>query len=92
MYDLGALRRREFAFTWARDSGIESVAVNRLRLSPHSPRNAKLIVEADTKHRPDAIYDLLETLAPVFPGHSYLVTQVGIAARIKPNPHAASKR
>ena len=92
VYDLGALRRREFAFTWAPDSCIESVAVNRLRLSLHSPRNAKLIVEADTKHQPDAIYDLLETLAPVFPGHSYLVTQVGIAARIKPNPHAASKQ
>ncbi|KFB72351.1 MAG: hypothetical protein AW09_002470 [Candidatus Accumulibacter phosphatis] len=92
VYDLGALRRREFAFTWAPDSGIESVAVSRLRLSLHSPRNAKLIVEADTKHRPDAIYDLLETLAPVFPGHTYRVTQVGIAARIKPNPHSASKQ
>ncbi|MEF8766358.1 MAG: hypothetical protein ABTS16_12880 [Candidatus Accumulibacter phosphatis] len=92
VYDLGVLRRREFAFSWAPESGIESVAVSRLRLSLHSPRNAKLIVEADTKHRPDAVYDLLETLAPVFPGHSYLVTQVGIAARIKPNTHSASKQ
>jgi len=91
VYDLGALRRREFAFTWAPDSGIESVAVSRLRLSLHTPRNAKLIVEVDTKLRPDAVYDLLESLAPVFPGHTYLVTQVGIAARVKPNPQAAGK-
>jgi len=32
MYDLCALRRHEFAFTLTPDSGIESVAVSRLRV------------------------------------------------------------
>jgi len=70
VYNLAALRRREFAFTWAPDSGIESVAVSRLRLSLHAPKSAKLIVEADPKHNAKAVYDLLDKLAPVLPGHT----------------------
>jgi hypothetical protein len=50
-----------------------------------------LIVDADTKHNPKAVYDLLDKLAPVLPSSAYMVTQIGITATVKANPTATSK-
>jgi hypothetical protein len=91
VYDLFPLRRREFGFTWPVSNGIESVAVSRLRLGLHKPKNAKLTVEADPKHNPKAVYDLLDKLSASLPSHEYYVTQVGITAQVKPTPTAAAK-
>lgn len=91
VYDLIPLRRREFGFTWPVGNGIESVAVSRLRLGLYKPKNAKLTVEADPKHNPKAVYDLLDKLSGSLPSHDYYVTQVGMTAQVKPNPTAAAK-
>jgi len=91
IYRLGALKQRNFAFTWSPDSGIESVTVCKLRLGLFAPKNAKLIVDADMKHNPKAVYDLLDKLAPVLPSSAYMVTQIGITATVKANPKASSK-
>lgn len=91
VYDLLPLRRREFGFTWPVGGGVEWAAVNRMRLALHHPRNAKLTVEADPRHNPKAVYDLLDKLSPSLPGSEYLVTQVGITAQVKSDAGTAAK-
>lgn len=91
VYNLAPLRQRNFNFAWAVGSGIESVAVNKLRLGLYKPKNAKLVIEADPKHNPKAVYDLLDKLSASLPSHEYYVTQVGITAMVKPNATAAAK-
>ncbi len=91
VYHLGALRQRTFNFVWSVGNGIESVAVNRLRLSLYKPKNAKFIIEADPKHNPKVVYDLLDKLAPVLPSHEYFITQVGVTALVKAHPTERAK-
>lgn len=89
VYDLFPLRRKEFRFTWDPASGIERVAVNRLRLTLNKDR--KLTLEANPKHDAKAIYALLEKLAPSLPSHEYVVSQVGITASVKLDAKAPAK-
>jgi hypothetical protein len=91
VYNLAPLRQRNFNFVWDVSSGIESVAVNKLRLGLYKPKNAKLVIEADPKHNPKAVYDLLDKLSASLSSHEYYVTQVGISAIVKPNAMAAAK-
>ena len=83
VYHLFPLRRKEFSFTWDPASGIERVAVNRLRLALNKDR--KLTLEAK------AVYALLEKLAPSLPSHEYVVSQVGITATVKLDARAPAK-
>jgi hypothetical protein len=62
VYNLFPLRRKEFSFTWDPASGIERVAVNKLRLSLN--KDKKLTLEANPKHDAKAVYALLEKLRP----------------------------
>lgn len=89
VYNLLPLRRKDFAFTWDPASGIESVRVNKLRLVLNKDR--KLTLEANPKNDPQAVYMLLEELAPVLPGHQYFVNQVGVTASVRLNPTAPAK-
>ncbi len=89
VYDLFPLRRKEFSFTWDPASGIERVAVNRLRLTLNKDR--KLTLEANPKHDTKAVYALLEKLAPSLPSHEYVVSQVGITASVKLDAKAPAK-
>lgn len=91
IYNLSALRTSTFGFVYAPGSGIESVAVSKLRLGLYKPKNGKLTVEVDPKHNPKAVYDLLDKLAPVLPSSAYFITQVGITAQVKLNPAATAK-
>ncbi len=89
IYNLSPVRRKYFSFTWNPSSGIESVSINKLRLSLH--KGKKLTLEANPKHDYKAIYALLDKLAPVLPSHEYEISQVGITATIKLDPKAAAK-
>ena len=60
VYDLNPLRQREFEFVYDVGSGIEEVAVRKLRLSSRVRRGDRITVEADASTHPDAVYDLLE--------------------------------
>lgn len=89
VYHLFPLRRRDFVFTWDPASGIESVRVNKLRLALNN--NRKLTLEANPKNDPQAVYTLLDKLAPVLPSHEYFVNQVGITASVRVTPTAPAK-
>lgn len=89
VYDLFPLRRKEFSFTWDAASGIERVAVNKLRLSQGKDR--KLTLEANPKHDSKAVYALLEKLRPSLPPHEYQISQVGLTATVKLDATAPAK-
>lgn len=89
VYDLSPLRRKDFSFTWDPASGIESVRVNKLRLALNNHR--KLTLEANPKNNPQAVYTLLDKLAPVLPSHDYFVNQVGITALVRTTATAPAK-
>jgi hypothetical protein len=89
VYDLFPLRRKEFSFTWDAASGIEHVAVNKLRLSLGKDR--KITLEANPKHDPKAVYALLEKLTPSLPRHEYQISQVGLTASVKVDATAPAK-
>lgn len=89
VYNLFPLRRKDFAFTWDPASGIESVRVNKLRLALNKDR--KLTLEANPKNDPQAVYKLLDKLAPALPSHEYFVNQVGITAMVRLTPTAPPK-
>lgn len=91
VYNLIPLRRKDFKFTWEVGSGIERVAVNKLRLGLYKGQGYKLTLEANPKNDPHAVYALLEKLAPALPSHEYFVSQVGITAAVKLSPAAPAK-
>lgn len=83
VYDLAPLMNRDFAFTYAPDSGIESVVVKRLRLSSRARLGDQLIVSADTKRNPTAVYTLAEEIGKALPLKLYSVTQAELAATVR---------
>jgi hypothetical protein len=82
IYDLGQLGKRDFDFVYGVGSGIEDVAVRKLRLSSRFNKGERITLESDTTSNPDAIYDLLENIGKSTPLHLYNVTQVEIVASV----------
>jgi len=74
VYDLAALDDTAFEFKLEPVAGIASVVVTRLRLTLKHGSRRRIILEADTKHKPKAVYDLLGELT--LP--AYHITQVGV--------------
>jgi hypothetical protein len=64
VYKLDRLGNRAFDFKKPEDSGIQTVAIKRLRLSLMGGGKRKVTVEADPKHNPKAVYDLIDKLNP----------------------------
>ena len=87
VYVLDALADRDFAFRYPPDSGIEQVAVQRLRLSLKTGGKRRVTVEADATYNPKAVYDLMEKINPP-PFH---VTQAEIKATFAPTPGTRSR-
>lgn len=83
VYDLAPLKNRDFAFTYAPDSGIESVVVKSLRLSSRLRPGDRLIVSADTSRNPMAVYALAEEIGKALPLQLFNVTQVELAALVQ---------
>lgn len=58
IYDLDPLRQKTFDFTYAVGSGIEQVAVKKLRLSSRVNKGDRITLEADATQDPDGVYTL----------------------------------
>jgi hypothetical protein len=82
IYDLTPLGQRGFEFTFALGSGIEGVAVKKLRLSSRVKKGDRLTLEADVSTNPNAVYDLLEKISRLTPMSQYHVTQVELVASV----------
>lgn len=82
VYDLNPLLQKGFDFTYAVGSGIERVAVKKLRLSSRVKRGDRIILEADASQDPEAVYTLLDKVGKSVPLHLYNVTQVELAASV----------
>ncbi len=82
VYDLNALRERGFQFVYDPASGIENVAVKKLRLSSKVVKGDRITLEADAAARREAIYDLLDEVCKSIRLRSYFVTQVDLAALV----------
>ena len=91
VYDLDRLARRGFAFAYPIDSGIDRVAVKRLRLSSCIKDGDRITLEADPTDDPDAIYALVEQVARGVPLNHYNVTQVDLEVRVVVDPAKPAK-
>lgn len=82
VYDLNPLRQKSFSFSYAVGSGIENVAVKKLRLSSRVTKGNRITLEGDATQDPDAVYTQLDKIGKAVPLHLYNVTQVEIAASV----------
>jgi hypothetical protein len=82
IYDLNPLRQKSFSFSYAVGSGIENVAVKKLRLSSRVNKGDRITLEADATQDPDAVYTLLDKIGKAVPLHLYNITQVELAASV----------
>ena len=82
IYDLNPLRQKNFDFTYAVGSGIENVAVRKLRLTSMVKRGDRITLEADSTNNPDAVYELLDKIGKAIPLHLYNITQVEFVASV----------
>lgn len=92
IYDLSPLLQRSFQFTYKSDSGIEDVAVKKLRLSSRVKKGDRITLEADTSKDPDALYDLLNQIGKTIPLHMYNLTQAELAVSVVVDPDKPAKR
>jgi hypothetical protein len=90
VYDLNPLRERGFQFVYEVESGIESVAVKKLRLSSKVVKGDRITLEADAA-RPEAIYDLLDQVSARLRLSTYNVTQVELTALVAMKPDEKPK-
>ena len=72
IYDLEPLADSDFEFQIEPETGIVGIEVTRLRLTLKHGSRRRVILEADTKNKPKAVYDLLGEMNPP----AYHVTQV----------------
>lgn len=82
IYDLNPLRQKSFDFVYDAGSGIQDVAVKKLRLSSKVKKGDRITLEADTSNTPDAVYELLDQIGKAIPLHLYNVTQVELTAAV----------
>ncbi len=82
VYDLNPLRHKSFDFNWDPGSGIQDVAVKKLRLSSKVTKGERITVEADAVNNPGSIQELLEEIGKAVTLDLYYVTQAEIAAQI----------
>jgi len=82
VYDLNPLRQKSFSFSYAVGSGIEQVAVKKLRLSSRVNKGERITLETDATQDPNAVYALLDKLGKALPAHLYDITQVDLVASV----------
>jgi hypothetical protein len=79
VYNLNPLLQQSFDFSYEPGSGIQSVALRKLRLSSTVTKGDRITLEADPAENGQAIYKLLEQIKSSTPLHLYSVTQVELA-------------
>ena len=80
IYDLNPLRQRSFHFVYDVGSGIQDVAIKKLRLSSRVEKGDRITLEADVSGNREAIYNLLDKVSVSLP--LYNVSQVELAASV----------
>jgi hypothetical protein len=80
VYDLNPLPQKGFDFVFDAGTGIQDVAVKKLRLSSKVRKGDRITVEADPIHNPDAVCG--EKIAKSIPLKLYNVTQVELTASV----------
>jgi len=91
VYDLNPLRERSFQFVYDPASGIQSVAVKKLRLSSKVVKGDRITLEADAAANREAIYDLLDEVGKSVRLRTYNVTLVELAALVAIKPDEKPK-
>ena len=91
IYDLNPLRQRGYPFVYAPDSGIEGVAIKKMRLSSRVVPGERITLEANPDPDEEAIYDLLADMGRAFPLEQYNVTQVELAVAVTLDPDKPPK-
>jgi len=91
VYDLNPLRERGFQFIYGPETGIQRVAVKKMRLSSKVVPGDRITLEADAAARREAIYDLLEEVGKSVRLRTYNVTQVELAALVATKPNEKPK-
>ena len=89
VYDLQPLLTQGFNFKFGPESGIQSVAVKKLRLK-FAGEKRTITLDADPSQNANAVYGLLDDIARVIPLSSLFVTQIGLRVVFHPKP--GSKR
>ena len=82
VYDLSPLLSRDFNFVFSVESGIQAVAVKKLRLSSRVKKGDRITLEADASGNAEAVYELLDTIGRSLPLYLYNVTQVELVASV----------
>lgn len=82
IYDLNPLRQKRFQFVFDPSSGIQHVAVKKLRLSSKVKTGDRITLEGAATHDPAAVYELLDQIDRSLPVHLYNVTHVELAVSI----------
>lgn len=85
IYNLNPLHSRDFRFTLKIGSGIEKVAIRKIRLNFYG-KNDRIILEANSDHNEYAIYDLMDQLLKNIPTSKFSITQVGIKVTFTHDP------
>ena len=86
IYDLTPLRQRDFQFVFDPASGIQGVAVKKMRVSSKVNKGDRITLEADASGNSEAVHDLLDRVAKSVPLHLYNVTLVELAALVAVKP------
>ncbi len=92
VYDLNPLRQKGFEFVYHADSGIQDVAVKKLRLSSRVKQGDRITLEADVTGNRNAIHELLDKIGTALPLHLYNVTQVELAASVNTDLNKPPKK
>ena len=84
VYDLNPLQNKHFQFTVPVGSGIEKVAVKKMRLSSRMNQRDRVTVEADISKDSEAVYTLLDKIGRSTVLSAYSVTHVELEVTLTP--------
>ena len=82
VYDLNPIIQKGFDFLPDIGSGIQDVAVKKLRLSSKVKKGDRITLEADANKNSTAVYELLDSIGKSVSLNLYYVTQVELAATL----------
>ena len=92
IYDLDQLGQPDFDFTYAPESGIQSVGVKKLQLASRVTKGDRVTLEADANNNPTGVYDLMTTIGKSLDLRLYDITQVEVSASIIEDADKPAKR
>jgi hypothetical protein len=92
VYDLNPLRNRDFGFVYKIGSGINDVAVKKIRFSSRINPGDRITLEADPSENKYALHDQIQLISRSVPLHLYNVTQVELVATMTIAPDKPLKK